>query len=342
MTAAQRLVRLYMHVIARGRTTTCVAAAAVGTSRRTTRRDLEHLAEVAPISARGCGRDREWIVDPLAEHRHVGIADRLGLLLSREAMRFLDGTLLTEVHERIEPTTSHAPATFRRDLDRKIRVKQEPVRLYAYHRDVIDEVVDGLLRGRLLRIEYRGRRHGVRVYDGFEPLTLVIYRRALYLVGRPSGSLAHRRLAVDRMTDCVIGSPFEYPADWDPDAALDPWFGIHAAESVDTVVLEFSARAADYVERRVWHPTAKLTRCADGRVRLEMQSGGVELVRFALEWGPQCKVISPGWLVDAVRDELAEALEAYREPRERSPVARYPPASAPAKPAVRRRVCRST
>ena len=84
----------------------------------------------------------------------------------------------------------------------------------------------------------------------------------------------------------------------------------------------------------------------DKKVELEqvaarLREAGFAAHRVSCQIRARRKALSAE-LVDAVRDELAEALEAYREPRERSPVARYPPASAPAIPAVRRRVCRST
>jgi len=308
---------LYLQTV--GRTTTAAAARFLGETRRVALRDLKQLEEVAPLTTKGTGRDKVWALDPLEGRLNVALADRIGLYIGQQTSGFLAGTFLARVYAELSPVEASASPRFSSNLGRKIRVKCEPGRSYTGCDDVLNDVLTALLQTRRLDLVYAGRR-GLRSFDGFRPLTLVVYRRALYLLGWNSAGDV-RRLALERIQSSEAADVFDYPPEWNPDAELDPWFGMFSADGVDQVVLDFAPKAADYVIRRDWHESARTARLPDGGVRLEMKTGGQELVRFVLEWGPMCKAVAPGWLVDAVRDELQAALEHYRPVAERQPQA---------------------
>lgn len=277
------------------------------------------MAAVAPIAARGQGRARAWIVDPASGLGRLGVLDRVSLHLGREVTAFLDGTAL---HEGLARATDQGwdgvPDRLSRHLDRKFRHLQEPARSYVAQRDVLDGVLDALIRERALDFRYEKAGLNQR-YHGFQPLTLVVYRRAVYLLGCHPPREGVLRLSVDRMRGVTIGEPFPYPEDWAPDLDLGRYFGIVASGEPGRVVLRFAERVAHLVRVRRWHPTARVTDLRDGRVELAMITAGQELVRFVLEWGATCEVVEPAWLRDAVVAELRGALEAYeRKPAELS------------------------
>lgn len=68
---------------------------------------------------------------------------------------------------------------------------------------------------------------------------------------------------------------------------------------------------AHYVQARHWGDHQALSPLPDGGLRLEMDSGGRELVRWVLEWGDKARVIAPGWLREDVITELSGALSQY-------------------------------
>jgi len=295
----------------RGQLTTAEAAEVLGRDRRHTRRALHRLAEHAPVAHRGQGRSSIWVLDPIEGQARLNIYDRIALRVGRDATSFLDGTPLEETLARAVDEDA-LPPRLASNLGRKIRVKQEPAWLIDDRHDPLHDLLDGLLRERTLDLHYRAR-GGERHYPTFEPLTLVAYRRVLYVLGRApsSGDPLVRRLRVDRITRIQVGQPFPYPPTWDPDAELDRWFGIEASREPETIVLEFTAHVAQLVHERVWHPTQRLEPLPDGGVRLIMQTGGRELIRFALEWGEHCHVAGPGWLRDVVRAAHARAAARY-------------------------------
>ena len=295
----------------RGQLTTSEAAEILGRDRRHTRRTLHRLAEHAPVAHRGTGRAAVWVLDPVEGQARLNIYDRIALQVGRDATSFLDGTPLEETLARAVDEDA-LPARLATNLSRKIRVKEEPAWLIDDRHDPLHELLDALLRERTLDLRYRARA-GERHYPAFEPLTLVAYRRVLYVMGRASSTEDPmiRRLRVDRIAAIEVGAPFAYPQDWDPDADLDRWFGIEASREPETIVLEFSAHVAQLVHERLWHSTQRLEPLPDGGVRLILQTGGRELIRFALEWGEHCHVVGPGWLREAVRLAHVRAAAAY-------------------------------
>ncbi|TVQ93401.1 MAG: WYL domain-containing transcriptional regulator [Deltaproteobacteria bacterium] len=295
-----------------GQLATAEVAQALQVDRRHARRLLKRLSAFAPIQPKGSGRDRLWVLDPVKGHINLTIYDQIALEVGRDATSFLDGTPLAETFHRAS-TNEGVPRRIAENYQRKIRVKSEPAWLTDDRNDALHDLLDGLLRERTLNLSYQAR-NGVRTYPCFRPLTLVAYRRVLYLMGfpEPDHDTQVHRLRVDRIESIEVGEPFDYPSAWDPDQDLDRWFGIEASGQIETVVLEFSQRAADLIRERTWHASQRLEPLEDGRIRLVMQTGGKELIRFALEWGEHCKVVSPPWLRDTVRKALKEALDQYR------------------------------
>lgn len=259
------------------------------------------------------------MLNPAAGLGRMGVLDRISLRLGREVASFLDGTALYEGLARASNQGwDGVPDRFTRNLDRKFRHLQEPARSYAAHRDVLDGVIDALIRERALSFRYE-KADATTHYEGFHPLTLVVYRRAVFLLGTSPKREGPIRLSIDRMRDVVVGSPLVYPDRWDPDAELSRYFGIVASGEPSRVVLRFAQRVSHLVRVRLWHPTATLTDLPDGRVELAMLTGGQELVRFVLEWGATCEVVEPAWLRDGVVAELRGALLAYGLPTAEAP-----------------------
>lgn len=293
--------------------TTAEAAQLMETDRRAALRDLKLLSEHISIHPTGEGRQRRWILDPTLRVRNLNVMDRIALALGRETTRFLAGSGLHEGLARITPDQLAAlPAHFRHNLESKLRIQPEPYRSYTEHREVVQDVLDGLLRERLLNIAYRRADGTERQHDGLMPLTLVLYRRALYLLVRRPRDGRTFSLAIDRMSDVAVGEKFSYPHDWSPDAELDGHFGMVRSGSPERVVLRFDPQVAVFVRARTWHASQIIRDLPDGRLELEMTTAGRELLRLVLEWGPLCEVIEPASLRAEVIESIQKAAALYQ------------------------------
>ncbi|MEQ1503702.1 MAG: WYL domain-containing protein [Myxococcota bacterium] len=304
MTKNHRTAKLLIHLFEHGGFTTAEAAAMCGVSARLVRDDISTLRDQnVPIRSEGTGRTARWVFDAPST---LGRLDRISLMVGREVTRFLEGTSLHRGFDQLrELAITEAQA-------HRIRYLPEPARQYGPSDEIVDTCLDALLRARALEVDYR-RPAGDVTYDRFEPLTLVVYRRSLYLVGRMKERVY--TLAIDRIVEARVGDAFAYPADWELDRWLAGRFGLTLInEQFDDVVLEFSAAVAHLVRAREWHPSQSVHDLPEGKVLLTMHTAGSELVRFVLEWGKQCRVLGPTWLRDQVVDELRVALAGYGEP----------------------------
>jgi predicted DNA-binding transcriptional regulator YafY len=308
---ARRCARLLLHLLEFGRITPAEAARVTETTPRAARRDLELLADLLPLRPARWGRQRYWYLDPGFGARNLGVLDRISLLVGKEITSFLQGTALHDGLWRVEDELRDGVSPrYARHFDRKFRHHPEPARSYREQTDLLDDLLDALLRERRVHIVHRPAGGDPGERRDLEPLTLVVYRRALYLlVRRPDGAI--RRYAVDRIESLEQGEPFDYPHDWDPDAELGQAFGFFTSGPPERVRLRFTPGVAPYVRARIWHRTQQLHDLPDGGVVLTMHTTGRELVRFALEWGSQCRVLEPAWLVEEVRGELKKAAATY-------------------------------
>jgi predicted DNA-binding transcriptional regulator YafY len=319
-----RCVRLAVLLLERGRITPAGAASALDAPLRSVRRDLQLLSTILPVTTARWGRHRYWYLDPGFGACRLGVLDRISLLVGKELTSFLEGTALHDGIWRVEDELRDGVTPrFAQHIDRKFRYHPEPARSYATQTDLLDDLLDALLRELRITIHHRRPGGDLEQRVDLEPLTLVIYRRALYLLARkPDGRI--RRYAVDRIHALTKGERFDYPEDWDPDHELSGAFGFFSDGSSQRVRLRFTPRVAPYVRARTWHPSQRLLDLPDGGVELLMHASGRELVRFALEWGAQCRVLEPQWLVDEVRGELQEASAVYTRPISRGPESSSP------------------
>lgn len=240
----------------------------------------------------------------------------LAIHIGRESAAFLDGTPLFAELTKLSPEASPVlPGFSSTNADRKVRVKAPPSKSYANQEEVLDGVLDGLVRERLVEISYCSRSGGTKARV-VAPLTLVLFRQGLYLLairkeGLDSDTIGPiQRFAVDRIREVRVAEPFCYPSCWDPDAELSVPFGMHSGGELGEVVVWFDQRVADLVRERRFHPSQVVLDVEDG-IELRMETCGLELVSFVLEWGAMAEARAPDWLRMRVAKELHQALGHY-------------------------------
>jgi predicted DNA-binding transcriptional regulator YafY len=301
----RRTLELFRLLRRQPRMSTASAAAAIGCDKDKARNDLRALEAFGLVQREGEGHQTRWFVDTTIGLADPAAFDEISLLVGRDLASFLEGTALIGGLRQVTDEVDERARRF----DRKFRHRSEPARRYAGHHRELETVLHALLDE--VRVEVTAPREGGLATFVIEPLTLVIYRRALYLLAREPGSPEVMRLAIDQLVRVRPGERFTWPEDWDPDAALGPCFGILGGGPPETVVMRFQPEVAHYVTARTWHPSQRLRELPDGRLELRMVTAGRELVRFACEWGKQVEVVAPPWLREAVRDELRAALRRY-------------------------------
>lgn len=290
-----------------------------GCSVRTAIRYLRALeAAGEPLYEEVAGKKKVWRLMPSARHESITLttSQMLSLYLSRAAFDFLAGTGfredLDDVFKKLEATLKRKDFTAVRNLDRKIFDENEAPHIYEGRIEHVNEIMTGLLREERLRVTHGSVAQYKKPFV-LEPLTLVIYKKGLYLAGYSHHHNGIRTFSLDgfRDVDWIRGDRFEYPADYHPSKLAEGAFGLITGPRT-RVRIFFDEKVSRFVRRRQWHPTQEIKRVPGG-IELTMNvSGTVEVLSWVLGFGDKAEVMEPGSLRDQVAAELERATARYR------------------------------
>jgi predicted DNA-binding transcriptional regulator YafY len=285
---------------------------------RQIRRDLDalelagyELERVQPES----GSVRVRLADPQLRGIQITLRERYALLAARRAFDVLEHTPL---HDDVRSIFGKIYATLP-DVDKETvdgfagRFAFLPdggTKVYKKKRDVLDGLFTGVLRK--LRVKYQYVRADGQKRGGLlEPYAIVVYRQGLYVLGRPApgehdtGNGAIRIYAAERFqrAEHLRGHSFEVPEGFSVDKYFHGVFGIFVGNAPTKVVIDLSKEVRGAIESRVFHPKQRLSRLADGGVRLSFTvPHTAQVVPWVLSWGDHARVVEPAELKAQVED----------------------------------------
>lgn len=287
-----------------------------GVCRKTVYNDLDALqAAGVPLYSEKVDGEARWMLQQHAKSKTVtmtlGEGQVLPLGLAQLALSFLEGTDLHDqlgvIQKKLALGVKPKTKKLLEEAPRKLALVPHGPKIYRHKDDVLNDLLTGLLYDERVHISYRppgGRtkRHVI------EPLTLVLYREALYIVANVQKTGLRTCFAVDRITrsERLKGEHFDYPTDHDPKDYFDGAFGLLGGETTSVEII-FDEDQARYVRERHWHPTQRFEELADGRVRMTMEvSGTADVLRWLIGHTGTFEVISP----PSLREEVLESLRA--------------------------------
>lgn len=248
--------------------------------------------------------------DPIADES-VFVSRMTALEMARQAFGFLEdtdvGRDLSTFRQDVFNRVGDRTYVFRgllHDIDRKLFYLPHAPKDYHAQGQKLREILRALLGSKVLSITYPSGKPGTRLV---EPLTLIMWRSALYLVVRSHGKKSPYTLAVDRMTDVKkTGKGFHYPPRelYSPERYTEGGFGIFqekegALTRVELVFANKRQIKLDLQERR-WHSTQCFEQLSDGRLRMTFT------VRTLVEVRPWVRSFGADVLVVAPADLLQE------------------------------------
>lgn len=306
-------------------------ANATNVSVRTVRRDIADLVDAGVrIESTLIGRAAAArLVDTGFSEVAITRRERYSLFAVRRMFDVLQGTPLAEdvasvlrkLEQRLSPEERAEYESFG---ERFAYVPDGGTKVYSGKEDILDALLTGVLRRKLVTFAYRGAR-GRPQRGILAPFAVVLYKHGLYVLGvklreaseaDQLADLPVSRFAAERFAeaDHVRRSTFDPPASFKLADHMHGAFGIHVglpSESVE-VVIEFSTDRASYARSRLWHPSQSITELAGGGIVLRFRCTNLDpVVSWVLEWGPHARVIEPPTLVNRVTDELRQALARY-------------------------------
>ncbi len=195
------------------------------------------------------------------------------------------------------------------DLERTIsfRTRAEPI----LNLEILDTLAKAVAQRQQLELQYRkpGQPAEKRLVEAYH---LANINGEWYLFAYDHARKDLRTFVPARIQSVKpTGKTFERPQKFSLEKRLRDSFGVHAGEGEFEVVIRFSARAADYIREKKWHPSQVLRDWKGGGAELKMKlSSLAEVQRWVLSWGGDAKVLRPRELVAAVKRAAEEILRA--------------------------------
>jgi proteasome accessory factor B len=315
---AQRLHQLKTRLASSGGVSVYDIADDFGVSVRTAIRYLRALERAGePLVEQTVGKRKLWSLHPSARRESIALSEEqmVTLFLSRRIFDFLAGTgfaeSLDEIFAKLEATLRRRKYDTR-NLERKLFDVNEAPYLFGERSEQLGDIVTALLREQRLRITREGA--GSKPFL-FEPYTLLVYKKGLYLVGFSHHHQSVRTISLDKIRDAewVRGDGFAYPKDYSPGSMVEGNFGLHGGAGTPTRVrLLFAPEVSRYLRRRRWHPTQQFVKTERGLEMTMQVTGMTELPAWLLSWGDKVEVLEPETLRETIAAELARATARYR------------------------------
>lgn len=309
----------------------------LGVTPRTMRRYLTEFRrdyELEPIPTRG-GGPLLWRIRSGEIPRKIDLrrTQAYALLAARRVFDPLRGSaLFEEIDFAIGKLTNFAhrpgrgpnagPADAR--LEERFLYLPHAPKDYAQKTEELDDLFQCVSDLKPLSLLYRSRTSATEERITIHPYAIVLHRDSIYCVGYHLERREVRTLLLDRMRDtqALVNERFTLPEAFRVDDHFQGEFGIWRAPPGERrkVVIDFDARAAEYVRMRKVHQSQRLTNLPHGGVRLTLTIGNLtEVTSWIMEWGPRARVLAPPELVIQVQEELREALANYRSPPVKPP-----------------------
>jgi predicted DNA-binding transcriptional regulator YafY len=184
-------------------------------------------------------------------------------------------------------------------------------------RPVESRILDHLSRAgverRTVEMTYFTASRGARQKRLFDPYLVEFRVSDWYAVGWCHLRKAVLVFAVSRIEDLESTSlTFEVPADFEADRVFENALGAIVGKTTADVVIDFDASEARWVIERIWHPSQRHEKLADGTVRLHLRvAPTVELRKWILGYGSSAVVVSPRPLAEDIAAEHRRASRRY-------------------------------
>lgn len=242
----------------------------------------------------------------LQEARAILLATRLFLRHADE--RDPDGiSALEKIADALPlPVGARIRATADQLKSRPVNPRQE---------EVLRRLTDAWASSRTVNIRYRSPQSAEEREIALDPYLFEpsASGAATYVIGFSHTHDAVRTFKLDRISEARPTGQSFVPQDVDAIARqIEQSWGVVYGDDEYDVVLDFSNEVAARIAETTWHPSQRLTRLADGGVRLELCLPSLlEFIPWVRSWGPDVVVVEPAELREQVSASLRRAAARY-------------------------------
>ena len=286
-----------------------------GVTEQTAHRYLVLVADVLPLATTRQDRRMVYELDRSkldgAPTFPEALAASIGASLAKVFRGTSYETQLRAIRQRFVQKVGQKQAHFRH-IDRKIVVLGNQQTVLGEHREMLDEVVDGVLRQRVLVGKYR-RFNGPVESVRLTPYSVAMSGGSLYVIAPENETFHPFRL--DRFEEVEATTDvFEYPSEgaYDPESLFGQSMGVFLDLPVADVSVRLSAKWRSYVATHKWHSSQKLVVRADGRIDIHLAVRLCpELERWIMSFGEEAEVVAPASLREKIASRAQNLAKVY-------------------------------
>jgi predicted DNA-binding transcriptional regulator YafY len=287
---------------------------------RTVYRDLEALQVAGfPVTTERDGHRMVWsLIDP-ARHTlpiPLSLPELTALYFGRSLAGVLKGTVFHDALESLfNKIKALLPADMLKLLDRNqesLAVAVAPAKAHEPYRAMIDLVGQAILQRRRLAVVYRAMHGRTETRRRVAPYRLLFFEGSFYVLGHCGLRQEIRVFALDRIRQIdLTDEAFEVPDGLSIEDFLKSSFGVFHGP-LTQVKIRFAKQVAGYITEKVWHPSQRVSRRADGSVVFEAEVAGTEeIMHWVLKWGAGAEVLAPRTLREEIRREAEGMVKTY-------------------------------
>lgn len=318
----ERMLRIHDE-LRRGALTNCTKLVTLlGVCRKTVLRDLAFMRDRLDLPIEfDVGIQAYRYTHPVTSFPtvHVTEGELLALLVAQRALEQYRGT---PFHRSLEIAFEKLAGGLRDRIsfspaDELRAVSFKNIGLGKTDLAIFNALSGAVLRQEEVEFDYRKPGETARSHRRARPYHLAHRENLWYLIAFDVEREALRTFALPRISGVTVSkAKFAKPADFSPEAFFSDALGVLGGRGDHSVVIRFSAAAADRVREREWHESQELRELPDGRVELRMRLGALpEVERWILGWGTAAEVVGPRELRERIRDAASALAAQYRKPR---------------------------
>lgn len=276
------------------------------------------LKRVPGIRVETRGGRRVYSFDRASVEAAPTLAEGLAASFGASFARLFRGTRyerdLRSVRDRLLVGLRRTQRDHFTNLDRKFVVVSSREELLQDREDILDEVLDAVLRQRVLKVSYQ--RFGGRIESrSLTPYSIAVAGMSLYVIAPEADGQPHPfRFARIRKAEST-SQVFEYPAVglYDPEVVFRDSIGVWVDSVASEVHINLGERWATYLADHRWHPSQVVRPQPDGTfdVRLLVRINR-ELEDWILGFGEDVVVVEPTDLRERIAARLESAVARYR------------------------------
>lgn len=188
-----------------------------------------------------------------------------------------------------------------RNIDRVLHYVPDAPKDYADHEDTLSALIQALFYTGKISFDYASGDGAQWRNQVLCPLTLVMWRSALYLVGAYEPDGKAYLFAVERMRGVQrLEKHFHYPSKetYHPERLFEGSFGIWQDPGAQPLDVELIFADQPYLQRylreRTWHPSQEFEALDDGRLRLRFTvTSMIEVEPWVRSFGKDVVIVSP-------------------------------------------------